>query len=142
MTTREIVSELKITQIFVPAVRTAATTSDVVDTAGYNSATLVAHMGNSGDTLSGSLYWTLTVTESDTSGGSYTAVAATDLVGLSGAASYVIDAPAEDSLDVKIGYIGSKRYVKLVATPTGSHSTGTPIGMSSILGGASNAPVA
>lgn len=142
MTTREIVSELKVTQVFVNATRTATTTSDPIDTAGYNSATVVFDIGNSGDTLSGTLYWTLSLTECDTSGGSYTAVAAADITGWAGAASYVIDAPAEDSLAVKVGYIGSKRYIKGVATATGSHSSGTPIGIISVLGGASNAPVA
>lgn len=142
MTTREINSELKIAQAVVNAVATTTVTSAAIDTAGFNAATVVFDIGNSGDTLSGTVLWTLTLTESDTSGGSYITVAAADLVGLGGAASYVIDAPTEDSLAVKIGYIGSKRYIKGVATATGTHTNGTPIGIVSVLGGASNAPVA
>lgn len=140
MASRDLASDIKLTQVVVPAVKTTTTTSSAIDTAGYESLTVLFDMGNSGDTLSGTLYWTLSLTECDTSGGSYTAVADADIVG--GTNSYVIDAPAEDSLAVKFGYIGNKRYVKGVATATGSHSSGTPIGIVAILGHAQNAPVA
>lgn len=142
MPNREMVNNLKVTQVFVNANRTATTTSDAIGLAGYDAATVIFDIGNSADTLSGSVYWTLSLTESDTSGGSYTAVAAADVVGWNGAATYVIDAPAEDSLAVKVGYIGSKPFIKAVATATGTHSTGTPIGMVSVLGLPSHAPVA
>lgn len=140
MTTRDLVSDIKVTQAFVNANRTATTTSDAIDTQGFGSAAVVFDIGNSADTLSGTVFWTLSLTECDTSGGTYTAVAAADIV--SGVATYVIDAPAEDSIAVKVGYIGTKRYIKGVATATGTHTNGTPIGIISVLGHASFAPVA
>lgn len=140
MPNREMVSDVKFATAIVPAVATATVTSAEIDLQGFDSATVLFDIGNSGDTLSGSVYWTLTLTESDTSGGTFTTVAAADIVG--GVASHLIDAPAEDSVVVAFGYTGSKRYIKGVATKTGTHSNGTPIGIASALGHASNAPVA
>ena len=53
---------------------------------------------------------------------------------------YVIDAPTEDSRTVKFGYMGSKRFVQALATATGSHSSGTPIGIIAVQGNPSVAP--
>lgn len=145
MPNRSQIENLKIAQVFVTATRTADTTSDVIDTRGYDSAMAVFDIGNSGDTLSGTLYWTLSLTECETSDGSYTAVAAADIQvegGTFGTTStLVIDAPGEDSRTVKMAYLGSKRYFKAVATKTGSHSSGTPIGIISILSDANLLPV-
>lgn len=142
MPNREMINTLSVSQVIVNAVKTSTATSSAISLAGYDAASVIFDIGNSGDTLSGSLYWTLSLTECDTSGGSYTAVAAADIVGWSGAATYVIDAPTEDTLAVKVGYIGSKPYIKAVATATGSHSSGTPIGAIAVLGHPSHAPVA
>jgi hypothetical protein len=142
MPNRTQVEELSVSQIIVNAVKTATATSSAVNLAGFDAATIIFDIGNSADTLSGSVYWTLSLTECDTSGGTYTAVAAADILGWAGAATYVIDAPAEDTLAVKVGYAGGKQYVKAVATATGTHSTGTPIGAVAVLGLPSHAPVA
>ena len=96
-----------------------------VDLQGYESATCSFNFGDSGDTLSGSIYWTGTVEESDDGGGSgYTTVAAADLVGT----PPVVDAPAEDTQAYTVAYVGHKRYIRLVVTGTGTHSVGTVIG--------------
>lgn len=139
MPNRENVSNLKFAAALVPAVATNTVTSAAISLQGHDSATVLFDVGNSGDTLSGSVYWTLSLTECDTIGGTYTAVAAADIE--SGVASYVIDAPAEDSLVVAFGYIGSKPFTKGVATATGTHSNGTPIGILSVLGDPMVAPV-
>lgn len=137
---REQASNLKVAAATVNAVATGTVTSSAIDTKGYESATVIFDIGNSGDTLSGTVYWTLSLTECATSGGSYTAVAAADIVG--GVASVVIDAPSEDSLAVKFGYKGNLPFIKGVATATGTHSNGTPIGIISVLGNPHVAPVA
>ncbi len=146
MATREIHNNLKIASLAVPAVRTTTLTSSAVDALGYESCEIVFHVGDSGDTLSGVLLWTLSLTECATSGGSYTAVAAADVLvqgGTQGVTStFVIDAPTEDQLTVKFGYIGDLQFVKGVATATGSHSTGTPIGIIAVQGNAHILPVA
>lgn len=56
------------------------------------------------------------LTECDTSGGTYTDVAAADMVG-------TLSALAANTVQ-KVSYIGSKRYVKMVSTVAGSPSTG------------------
>lgn len=92
-----------------------------VDLKGYESATVVFNFGISGDTLSGSVYVTPTVEESDDNS---TWSTATDLVdsGLS-----VIDDAAEDPALQQVGYVGTKRYIRALITFTGSHTNGMPI---------------
>jgi len=140
MPNREQSTDIKFATAIVPAVATATVTSAAISLAGYDAATVLFDIGNSADTLSGSVFWTLSLTECDTVGGTFTAVAAGDVAG--GANSYVIDAPSEDSRVVTFGYTGSKPFIKGVVTKTGTHSSGTPIGILSALGLASNAPVA
>ena len=141
---KDLYSNIKASQLEIAAVKTTTVTSAAVDTAGFESLAIIYDIGNSGDTLSGSIYWTLSLTESDVSGSGYTAVAAGDVQVQGGTfgtdSTYVIDAPSEDSRTVKFGYTGSKRYVKALATATGSHSSGTPIGIIAIQGDPAIAP--
>ena len=90
-----------------------------VDLAGYESAVALFIFGASGDTLSGSVKVLPVLQESDDDG-TYTDVAAADLVG----ALTVVDDPAEDSLVQKVGYIGSKRYLRTKFDFTGTHTNG------------------
>lgn len=141
---KDLFSNIKVSQVEIAAVKTATATSDSIDVAGFESLAVVFDVGNSGDVLSGSVYWTLSLTECDTTDGSFTAVSADDVKVQGGTfgttSTYVIDAPSEDSRTVKFGYVGSKRFVQAVATATGSHSSGTPIGIIAIQGNPSVAP--
>jgi hypothetical protein len=85
---------------------------------------MVADIGTQLDTLSGSNYGTLTFEESTASGSGFSAIAAADLLG--GDNSVVIDAAAEDALVVYRTYTGSKRYVRMVMTITGTLASGWP----------------
>lgn len=140
---RDLVNNLKDTQVEIPAVKTATATSDTIDMQGYDSLAVLFNIGDSGDTLSGTVYWTLKLQESDDDS-SYSDVAAADIIGpdFNGAATYVIDAPSEDSRCVAAGYVGGKRYVQAVATATGTHTNGTPIGIIALQGHAGIKPVA
>jgi hypothetical protein len=109
-----------------------------VDLAGFESAKMLAHIGDSGDTLSGSVYMTVGFQESDTLGSGYADIAADDLKG--GANNVVIDAPAEDQVVVQRNYVGGKRYVRILVTFTGTHTNGTPISAVVIKGHARHAP--
>lgn len=111
-----------------------------VDLAGYEGALMIAHVGQSGDTLSGSVSHTLIFQESDISSSGYTAIADTDLLG--GANSVVIDAAAEDEVIVRRGYLGNKRYVRVIDDLTGTHTNGTPISAMVIKGRPRHAPAA
>lgn len=100
-------------------------TGTEVDLQGCEGALVIFNIGASGDTLSGSVYVTLTVMECATSGGTFTAVADADLGG--GANSIVIDAAAEDDVVHWRAYFGSLRYIKAFVDFTGTHTNGIPI---------------
>lgn len=135
---RDLAHNIKVEQVAAPAVATANITSSAIDISGGNSLAVLFAIGASGDTLSGSIYWTLKLTECDTESGSYTDVNAVDMHG--GIGTVVIDAPSEDETVVKLGYKGSKRYVKAVATKTGTHTNGTIIGIVAVKGHLADAP--
>lgn len=135
---RDLYHNVAISQPLIPVVATADQTSSAIDMQGFNSLVVIFDVGNSGDTLSGSVFWTLKLQHSDDNS-VYTDVAVGDL--LNGATTVVIDAPAEDSLAVPFGYGGTKRYVKAVATKTGTHTNGTPLGVLALRGHAARKPV-
>lgn len=93
-----------------------AQTGEVVDLQGYDSCTFVIATGSIGDA---DATFAVEVQECDTSGGTYTAVADANLVGTEALAGFQFD---DDNECRKIGYIGSKRYVKLVITPAANAS--------------------
>lgn len=128
---RDLYNNISVSQPVAPAVATASVTSSAIDLQGFNSAAVLFAVGGSGDTLSGSIYWTLKLTECDASGGDYTDVVLADLH--NAAATVVIDSNSEDETVVKFGYKGNKRYLKAVATKTGTHTNGTPIGVLAVL---------
>lgn len=135
---RDLYRNLLVTQHLNPVVSTSTKTSTAIDLQGYNSANVVFAVGICGDTLSGSLYWTLKLTHSDNDS-DYSDVTTADLENT--AATIVIDASSEDETVYGFGYKGNKRYLKAVATPTGTHSTGTPLGIIALRGTPSYAPV-
>lgn len=95
-----------------------------VDLAGYETALAIVNVGISGDTLSGSVYHTIKLQESDDNV-TFTDVAAADMEGTQ---STVIDDAAEDPAVVVFGYKGSKRYIRVLDDVTGTHTNGTPYG--------------
>jgi hypothetical protein len=110
-----------------------------VDLQGFEGALMVAHLGQSGDTLSGSVYVTPTFQESDDNS-SFTDIADGDLIG--GVNKPVVDAAAEDEVIIARSYIGSKRYVRVFIDFTGTHTNGIPISALVIKGAPRHAPVA
>jgi hypothetical protein len=104
---------------------TSEGTGTGVDLAGFDGALMVFDVGTALDTLSGSVYGTFQWQESSASGSGYADIAAADLLG--GDNAIVIDDAAEDGLLLTRTYIGSKRYVRLLVTITGTHTNGWPI---------------
>jgi hypothetical protein len=94
-----------------------AIASSIIDTRGYDSLTWLIVTGTNTDA---NATFAVTMEEGDASDltGS-NAVAATDLVGTYALAGYTF---ADDAETRKIGYIGSKRYVRLTITPSGNDS--------------------
>lgn len=120
---------------FVPSINPILGTSDQtgvgVDTQGGHGVGIVAHIGLSGDTLSGSVKIEMEVQHSDASGSGYAACADADIdaavTGTNTGTFAVIDAAAEDEQMYKCNYIGTKRYVRVVANYTGTHTNGCPV---------------
>jgi hypothetical protein len=119
---------------------TAEGTGVGVDLAGFDGCAMAVLVGDSGDTLSGSVYWTIAFQESDSQGSGFANIAAADLIG--GANDVVINAPTADQIVVQRGYIGGKRYVRTLCTQTGTHTNGTPMGSVVIKGQPRHAPTA
>ncbi len=135
---RDLYHNVAVQQALNPVNSTTTKTSSTIDLQGFNSATVVFAIGLAGDTLSGSVYWTLKLQDSDNDS-SYADVALAGLV--NGAATYVVNSMSKDETSYSFGYTGGKRYLQAVAIPTGSHSTGTPVGVIALKGAAALKPV-
>lgn len=101
------------------------TVGNVIDTAGFESCTFLFHAGvvTDGD-------YRVEITECATSGGTYTAVADADLIGLESATSITDD--TDDQNIGTIGYIGKQRYVKATVVST-NVTTGATVAIECIL---------
>lgn len=123
-------SNFKAVQAIVPAVKAAAADGDAIDMQGFNSALIVVNAG----AVAGDGEFSVKLQESDTTtSGDFTDVAAIDQ---HGTAPAVI---AANSV-VKLGYVGSKRYVRVAVTKAGG--TSIALGAVAILGHAAVSPVA
>lgn len=135
---------LKVVQSLAPVKCTATShaTGIGVDRSGYGEALMVIHVGIGLTALSGSIYWTFTFEESDTLGSGYTTIADADLEGgTTDKGVVVIDDPTEDEQTITRAYRGSKKYVRMLGTLTGTNTNGTPIGMFVILAQPNHVPV-
>lgn len=135
---RDLYRNVLVSQHVNPVNSTVTRTSTTIDLQGFNSAEVVFAIGQSGDTLSGSIFWTLKLQHSDDDS-TYTDVTTADLQ--NSTATVVIDSSAKDRVAYPFGYLGNKRYLKGVATPTGTHTVGTPIGVLALRAAAAYAPV-
>ena len=104
---------------------------------------LVAFIGAEGDTLSGSVYFEISLEHSDDNS-TFTDVTQSDITNgtiASGGIWLKLDGtaggdPDTTGLVTQVGYIGGKRYIRGVIAKTGTHSTGTPIGLMVVKGDA------
>ena len=129
-------------------VETAAITADTdgasVDMKDYSHVAFYALVGQSGDTLSGSVYIELELEESDddsTFSDCADADVTNTVTGNNTGTFAKIDAAAEDQAIYMCEYKGSKRYVRPVVNVSGTHSNGTPIGIMAVRSGHDTLPV-
>jgi len=138
---KDIYHDLLVVKTIDPVLGKTTQTGAAVDLQGFEGALMAAHVGQSGDTLSGSIKMTVSFQESDTTtSGDFANVAAADLLG--GANDVVIDDEDKDEIVVTRGYLGSRRYVRILVTYAGTHTNGTPISAVVIKGLPRHAPVA
>ncbi len=153
MSFRDLHNNIKVVQLIDPIVGnndSEGTPANGLDTRGFDSAELIALIGQSGDTLSGSVKIDVKLEESDDDT-TYTAVTdANDvLLAADGVAATpdangivaTIDAAAEDETKVRVGYVGTKRYARLIFDFTGTHTNGIPLALLGILGHPHERPV-
>ena len=142
---RDLLNNLKVDQVVDPVVITADADGASVDMQGYNSVAFYALVGESGDTLSGSVYVELEVEESNDDS-SFTDVADADVrdavTGTNTGTFAKIDAAAEDDAVFEAQYTGNSRYVRPVINVTGTHTNGIPIGIIAVRSKAQVLPVA
>ena len=111
------------------AVLTADNTPVAIDLQGYDAAELLLSIGAGGITFSGTNKIEFILTHSDDDS-TYTAVADADMLGVSSITSGIIKslvAAHATGAVYRFGYVGDKRYLKLLADFSGTHGTGTPI---------------
>lgn len=141
---RDLVNNVKVVQAIEPATFSADNTPAAVDRLGFETAMLAIHVGAGGITFTGTnkIEFVLTHSDDDVT---YTAVTDADVQGVTGVTNGIVKAlkTAHAAADVtKIGYVGDKRFLKLLADFSGTHGTGTPLSAVAILGRPHHAPVA
>ena len=137
-------NETTVTQVIDPVVVSADALGDEIDMAGFRDLTAMVLVGESGDTLSGSVYIELEMQHSDVSGSGYAACADADITnavtGTNTGTFALIDAAAEDDAVFMSQYIGDKQYVKININVTGTHTNGTPCGATAVQSGENYLP--
>lgn len=156
MPRREMHSSIKVVQhIAAAAYTTTQTPAAGVDLAGYNAAEIVVSIGTIANIANSPVpSWTFKLQESDE--------AASDFADVEDGTAYVVEASAkapvrppsaananfltvdgaaEDATTYRLGYIGIKRYIRVVATAADTPGA-TPLSVLVILGRPSLAPTA
>lgn len=113
------------------AAHTATINGQEVDTQGFESCMIEVQTGVITDGV-----FDITLEETDTSGSGYTAVAAADRLG-----SLPSIIATSDNVAFKFGYIGNKRYLRVVATES-TASTGAFFTANVLLSNPRHAPAA
>lgn len=123
MSLRDMISHAKHEYVFCKTL-TATETSSGVDLKGYSSATVLCSIGamtNAANSPTPS--WTFALEESDDDS-TYTDVAEADILldygnndgSVTSGVFATVDAASEDAANYSVGYIGSSRYIRVVAT--------------------------
>lgn len=128
-----IFESVAIKSLTAPVNSTSTVTSTAQDVSGYTGSAFYIHYGDSADTLAADLYWEGKLKESATSGGAFTDVSSDD-VSTDTNSFGLVNAPTEDEQIFSVRYLGSQKFVKVEVTATGTHSSGTPIGITCALG--------
>ncbi|MBO9108695.1 hypothetical protein J5288_08265 [Agrobacterium sp. S2/73] len=141
---RDLVHNIGLTTLIPPAVLAADNVPVAVDLLGFNQAVIAVHTGVGGITFNGTNKIDFTLTHSDDNT-TFVPVETGDVQGvdvLAGGIVLPLRTAQADPKVTKLGYVGNKRYLKLLADFSGTHGTGTAISALLIKGQAAKRPVA
>ena len=128
---KDIHDKIEVVTIIAPGIIDADNTPAAIDRLNWEAAEILLHIGVGGITFTADNKIEFKLTHSD-NGTDYTAVTAADLVGAptvgTGGIIKSLVAAHAAAANYTYGYIGCKRYLKLLADFTGTHGTGTEIG--------------
>ncbi len=135
---RDLYNDLKISRAISPVSEAGNTplVSEIIDTKGFDSLMFAIATGSLGD--AGAEFTTLIEDGDNSALSDNAAVADAQLNGTEAGASFI---QSDDNEVFKIGYRGSKRYVRLTITPA-NNGTASLISAVAIQGHAHSAPVA
>lgn len=134
--------DLKITTSTAPVSGTATVTGTGVDTQGWLSNMLILDVGACAN-LDGSNYYTVVLQESAVSGSGYATVADAQVIGPAGTASNTAAINNQTTAAGRLyryQYLGQLRYIRLLATLTGSNAGGSVIGILAVQGNSLHLP--
>jgi len=137
----DLANNIKLMQSIAPAALDADANGTGVDTQGYENVAVVVDTGVEGITLSGTNKIEFELEHSDDNSAWSDAVSA-DVNGTLGASGLMLtlDANGETPQISELEYLGTKRYVRVVANFGGTHGTATPVSAFVILGKPRHAP--
>ncbi len=145
---QDLSNNIGISNSIINAVKTTGANGSTVDLQGFENATAVVTVGAEGDTLAANLYFTVALQHSDDDS-AWSNATQTDIVNGTIAADGIflkLDGTTGGNPDTtggewQVGYVGGKRYVRLVLAKSGTHSTGTAMSGVIIKSTPRNAPV-
>lgn len=134
---KDIHDKIEVVTLIAPGIIDADNTPAAVDRINWEATEILIHVGVGGITFSSSNKVEFKLTHSDDDS-TYVAVASVDLVGAPtvGTGGIIKSLVAEHAAaaNYQYGYIGNKRYLKLLADFSGTHGVGTEIGAFAIKG--------
>jgi hypothetical protein len=124
-------SQLMTAAVILPAAAyNADNTPATVDLGPAQSATVLIEVGVGGITFTGVNKVEFVLTHSDEAAANFTAVAQADVVGPTGVTAGIVRSlvAAHGTPSVtRVGYVGRKRYLRLLADFSGTHGAATPL---------------
>ncbi|MFI5410152.1 hypothetical protein [Kaistia sp. UC242_56] len=140
---RDLIHNIGLVNAIDPAVYASDNAPAVIDLLGFESVAIALHVGIGGITFNGTNKVDFVLTHSDDDV-TYAPVVSGDVQGADNVSNGIIKSlrTAHAAADVtKVGYVGGKRYLKLLADFAGTHGTGTPISALVVKGSAHAHPV-
>jgi hypothetical protein len=140
---RDIHRNLGIVEAIPPAVYAADNTPAAIDLLGFDAAEIAIQVGVGGISFTSTNKIDFVLTHSE-DGVTYTPVTDSDVISSAAIVAGVVlslKAPSPAPIVAKVGYIGDRRFLKLLADFAGTHATGTAIAATVIKGNARTRPV-